>query len=101
MRNVLKSGEWLDDDHMFLAQQLLQIQFPNIGGLQSTLLSQCNGFAHVNRTQMSIQIHHVSGNHWVTTVTSSHDQPGEYEKVSLYDSKYSGMYIALLFSKCD
>ena len=76
----------VEDVHIYLAQQLIQRQFPSIGGLQSTLLRQNDGFIPVRRTQKYLQIHHVTGNHWVTTSF----QGGEDDEVSLYDSKFSG-----------
>ena len=65
MRKILQSGEWLSNLHMSLAQEILQSQFPRIGGWQSTLLVQIHGFVPVQND--AIQIHLVSGNHWVTS----------------------------------
>ena len=31
MKAVLKSGDWLNDEHMYLAQSVLQKQFPQLG----------------------------------------------------------------------
>ena len=44
MAKTLKNGDWLGDDHIYLAQALLKEQFPFIDGLQSTLLCQDDGF---------------------------------------------------------
>ena len=65
MRKILESGEWLSDLHMSLAQEILQYQFPRIGGWQSTLLVQIDGFVPVQND--AIQIHLVSGSNWVTS----------------------------------
>ena len=60
------NGEELDDEHMHLAQKLLQKQFPQLNGLQSTLLSETDGFTPVQHE--AIQIHHVrEPGHWVTS----------------------------------
>ncbi|KAL5499598.1 hypothetical protein EMCRGX_G011046 [Ephydatia muelleri] len=40
MKAVLKSGDWLSDEHMYLAQGIVQKQFSHIEGWQSTLLVQ-------------------------------------------------------------
>ena len=53
-------------------------QFPAIDGWQSTLLAQIDGF--IPATNESIQIHLVSGNHWVTSSSLGHE-------VVVYDSK--------------
>ena len=61
-----------------LRQTILQKQFPLIDGWQSTLLAQIDVF--MPATNESIQIHLVSGNHWVTSSSLSHE-------VAVYDSK--------------
>ena len=43
MKAMIKSGDWLSDEHMYLAQAILQKQFPAIDGWQSTLLAQIMG----------------------------------------------------------
>ena len=58
MKAIIKSRDWLSDEHMYLAQAILQKQFPAIDGWQSTLLAQ------IDRFIPAIQIHLVSGNHW-------------------------------------
>ena len=44
MAIVLKNGDWLSDDHIYLAQELLRKQSPLLDGLQSSLLCQNDGF---------------------------------------------------------
>ena len=78
MKAVIKNGDWLSDQHMYLAQGILEKKFPLIDGWQSTLLAQIDGYAPA--TCEAIQIHLVSGNHWVTPSSLSHE-------VVLYDSK--------------
>ena len=56
-------GDWLTDEHMFYAQELLRMQFPKIDGWQSTLLAQNNGFLPAKMD--AIQIHIVWDSHWV------------------------------------
>ena len=38
MVKTLKSGEWLTDEHIVLAQEVLRNQFPHVDGLQLPLL---------------------------------------------------------------
>ena len=80
MRKILQSGEWLSDLHMSLAHEILQYQFPRIGGWQSTLLVQIHGFVPVQNE--AIQILLVSGNHWVTS-----------SDVGQVDSKFKGSHL--------
>ena len=47
MARSLKNGDWLGDDHIYLAQELLRKQFPLIDGLQSSLLCQNDGFVPI------------------------------------------------------
>ena len=47
MTKTLQNGDWLTDDHIRLAQNLLRNQFPGIDDLQSPLLSQNDGFVPV------------------------------------------------------
>ena len=47
MARSLKNGEWLGDEHIQLAQELLRKQFPHLDGLQSSLLCQNDGFIPV------------------------------------------------------
>ena len=78
MKAVIKSGDWLTDEHMYLAQDILQKQFPHTEGWQSTLLVQTDGFIPVQSE--AIQIHLVSGNHWVTSSSLN-------QEVTVYDSR--------------
>ena len=61
MARALKNGGWLDDDHIYLTQELLRKQFPLIDGLQSTLLCQNDGFVPIQGEGMykysTIQLH--------------------------------------------
>ena len=50
---------------MFLALELLQHQFPNIDGWQSTLLFPNDGLIHSSDSREAIQIHLVCDSHWV------------------------------------
>ena len=47
MEKTLKSGGWLTDEHIHLAQEILKDQFPHVDGFQSPLLAQNDGFVPV------------------------------------------------------
>ena len=76
-----RSFKFLNDRHINAAQQLLKEQFPNIDGLQDSLLSQLSFNPSVNE---GIQIHHTEQCHWVTSIGGS---------LSVYDSLYSSLTI--------
>lgn len=52
MARTLKNGDWLSDDHVYLAQELIRKQFPHVQGLQSTLLCQNDGFVPIQAEGM-------------------------------------------------
>ena len=58
MKKELLAGNWLGDDHINLAQELLNEEYPNLHGLQSPLLCQNDSFCPIAGN--SIQIHFVS-----------------------------------------
>ncbi len=68
---------------MTFATTLLKQQYPELDGLQSTLLSQINAFRPMGSDRNSIQLHHTGQFHWVTSASVS-------GKIYLYDSKFSG-----------
>ena len=47
MKKEILDGDWLSDQHMFNAQELLWMQFPMFDGWQSTLLAQANAYIPV------------------------------------------------------
>ena len=55
MRKIIETGEWLTDQHMSLAQDILKGQFSHIDGWQSTLLVQIDRF--IPTKGEAIQIH--------------------------------------------
>ena len=81
MWKTLQQGDWLKGTHISQAQEILKTQFPPIGGLQYTLLSQNNRFSAVHGE--AIQIHHINKNHWVTSHSIG-------QEIMAYDSKFCG-----------
>ena len=82
MKEILVKVGQLTDEHIHLAQQLLKKQFPHLDGLQSTLLSETDGFEALQHE--GIQIHHIRDpGHWVTSSSIG-------QSVAVYDSKFLG-----------
>ena len=86
---ILEQGEELTDKHINMAQHLIKVQFPLIGGLQSTLLQQklsniSKGRCTTNTTQA---IHCKKRMHWITA-TTKFCEPGV---VNIYDTLYSAL----------
>ena len=70
----------LTDKHINFAQRLLKLSFPEINCLRLTVLQDME---HKEPTTNSIQILHVSRNHWVCAATS-----GKGKQVNVYDSSF-------------
>ena len=86
---LLEQGQELTDKYINMAQHLLKVQFPLIGGLQSTLLQQklpntSKGSCTANTIQA---IHCKKRMHWITAMTKFCD-PG---MVNIYDTLYSAL----------
>ena len=79
-------NEWLNDQHIYVAQKLVKQQYPHVTGLFPTVLQ---GY---QLPKGSLQIIHVDNNHWVTVSTCSSAQ----EDFILYDSKYTSFTQILL-----
>ena len=77
LQESMMIGEWLTDEHISAAQRLLKNQFSHVGGLQSPLLAETNGFESVPSS--GVQIHYCK-HHWVTSSSIG-------EHVVVYDSK--------------
>ena len=73
MKKVILDGKELTDEHINLAQLIIKKQFPDIIGLQDTLLSQTDA--------ISVQIHFINS-HWVTSCSIN-------GSILLYDSMYN------------
>ena len=85
-KEILNEDDELDDAIITFAQRLLKRQFPNIHGLQNTLLQ---GKKQVNTSGIQqLQVIHSHGNHWITASTV-HDK--ESNKVMIYDSLYDNI----------
>ena len=77
-------GEELCDADINLAQRLLGAQFPELGGLQSTLLQQKEAPILEKKEKMLQIIHCPSRHHWIVATTVGNN--GDGGKVLVYDS---------------
>ena len=82
-RKILATGEKLTDQHMNFAQTLLQLQFPELNGLQSTLY-QSRSLA-LNTNKHALQIIHCRGDHWIVATTIEYD----FRNIRMFDSVYA------------
>ena len=83
-KEKISKGEMLDDLVINSVQVLLKKQFPDLLGLQSTLL-QSSKQQSVKENHNQVQIIHSRGNHWIVASTI-HARDGV---VQVYDSVYS------------
>ena len=90
---ALSSGEWMNDLHISAAQQLFRTDFPNIQGLQSSLLGVHLKFQSINTN--CVQILNFSG-HWACVSTIGCN-PGH---VDIYDSLFSTPPSSLVQQLC-
>ena len=85
---MLCNNHWLTDLHMNSVQFLLKKQFPQIGGLQNTAVLQSNRITQPFSTDHgSLQIVHISNNHWVVVSTLNCHKAD----ISIYDSLNSSV----------
>ena len=62
--SILTSSEWLNDQHIDVAQTLIKQQYPHNHGLKPTILQGRNVLP-----KDSLQILHIDGAHWVAAST--------------------------------
>ena len=81
-KDDLLGGEWLNDSHIHVVQQLIQLDpdLQHIRGLQDPIFGQSLRF-DVVREEM-VQILHSGGNHWITVSTIASTS----STVRVYDS---------------
>lgn len=79
---TLENGSWLSDVHISAAQRLLQLQFPEIGGLQPPVLGSKLQFSVL--PPQSVQILNSNKQHWIC-ISTIDCIPGH---VKVYDSLY-------------
>ena len=88
-RNVLLGDQWLNDNIIYAAQQLLKLSVPNgheIGGLQSPQYGRLLTFKPVVPREKYIQVLHVDGNHWITVSNIDVSQDAVANVIFVYDS---------------
>ena len=82
-KQIIESGMCLMDQHINFAQRLLRRQFPNLNGLQLTLLQDK---PHCQPTVNALQILHIKKCHWIVAFTKN-----KGKLVYVYDSTYSSV----------
>lgn len=78
-------GEKLTQDHIYLGQQLIKRQFPNISGLQSTLLQEKSKLIPSDNNTLQV-VHCRTRDHWIAAATNFLNY-GSHE-VAIYDSVF-------------
>ena len=86
-KTKILNGNELDDAIMTFAQRLLKKQFPDINGLQNTLLQAKKKQVDTGGLQR-LQVIHSRGNHWITASTVHDEGPN---KVMIYDCLYDNI----------
>ena len=81
---IIANGEKMHDLIIDMAQRLLKKQFPNLLGLQSTLLQQKKRQQGIERNNLQLQVIHSRGDHWIVASTIFADDG----QVNVYDSVY-------------
>ena len=82
-KDIIVNGQWLNDKVIQAAQTILRQQFPNVGGLQSSVLVE-SGMGDVMR-ENSVQIMH-KNSHWFCISTND-----DKSRVCVYDSLYTSV----------
>ena len=86
-KTKILDGKELDDAIMNFAQRLLKKQFPDVNGLQNTLLQAKKKQVDAGGLQR-LQVIHSRGNHWIIASTVHDEGPN---KVMIYDSLYDNI----------
>ena len=80
-KEIICSGHWLTDKHISAMNKLLRRQYPQQNGLMDTIcLSEQSVWKA--KTHNFIQVHNISGSHWVCTSNIECNQ----NSVNVYDS---------------
>ena len=86
---LLSRNAWLNDNHVNCAQYLLKKQFTHLYGLRCSVLQQSQYISPLS--QESLQILHVSSNHWIALSTLQCSTTNLIPTACLYDSLYRGI----------
>ena len=81
-KRIIVDRQWLWGTHLSAVQFLLKRQFPQINGLEDTVL-----VLHEGNTiaPSSVQVLHINGNHWITISTIDTITAPQYD-VTVSDS---------------
>lgn len=84
---IVLQSQQLTDRHIDFAQEMLRIQFPDILGLQSTLLLQTYSrkLPKIPKNALFLQIMHSRGNHWIVIYVLASSN------IQVFDSVYNSV----------
>ena len=86
-KTILQSSQWLNDNIVHAAHQLLKQSFTAIEGLRSPQLGRSLSFKHISSQKKYLQILHVDGNHWIgVSNIGLYSQEPVSKKAFVYDS---------------
>ena len=81
---IIANGEKTHHLIIDLAQHLLKKQFPNLLGLQSTLLQQKEKQQGIERNNLQLRVIHSRGDHWIVASTIFADDGQVTSRVQHY-----------------
>lgn len=82
--HILKKNEWLSDEHIGAAFNLLRKCFPDMGGIENPVIVASGFSSSAPLDRRSAYIVHTDGNHWVAIISS-----GIGQTVQIFDSLYT------------
>ena len=84
-KQLIEEGKKLNNNHINYAQAMLKLAFPNIEGLQNTLLQDR---LKLDVTRSIVQVIHIKGDHWAVLSNISCQDAGN-NGICIYDSFYN------------
>ena len=88
-KSTIANKQMLTDESVNIAQNLLKMQFPHIGGLQDTVIGKTQAFDIIKSDEKYIQILHSGSYHWICTANMSQSKK-ENSYCQIYDSLTGG-----------
>ena len=84
---TLQTSQWLNDNIINAAQQLLKQTFANMEGQMSPQLGKNMKFKRISTCSRYLQVLHVNGNHWICVSNIGlHSQEPVTDRAFIYDS---------------
>ena len=84
---TLQTSQWLNDNIIHAAQQLLKRTFAGMEGLKSPQLGNNLTFKHISTRSRYLQVLHINGNHWICVSNIGlYSQEPVTDRTFIYDS---------------